>query len=178
MAVELVYETHSTTADNEQGIATGWLPGRLSPAGRAQAAELGRRRRNDGLSAVFVSDLDRAVETAAIAFSGLAIPIRRDKRLRECNYGELNGCPAEMLATMRSRHIERPFPGGQSYRQVVEATESFLKDVKDGWDGARILVIAHSANRWALQHLLDEARLEDLVEAPLEWQLGWTFIVP
>ena len=178
MAVELVYETHSTTEDNEKGIATGWLPGRLSPAGRAQAAELGRRRRNDGLSAVFVSDLARAVETAAIAFSGLATPIRQDKRLRECNYGELNGCPVEMLATMRSLHIERPFPGGQSYRQVVEATESFLKDVKDRWDGARVLVIAHSANRWALQHLLDGARLEDLVEAPLEWQPGWTFIVP
>ncbi|MGL4968010.1 MAG: histidine phosphatase family protein [Inquilinus sp.] len=178
MAVELVYETHSTTEDNETGIATGWLPGRLSQAGHAQAAELGRRRRNDGLAAVFVSDLARAVETAAIAFSGLAIPIHHDKRLRECNYGDLNGCPVETLATMRGRHIERPFPSGQSYRQVVEATESFLKDIKDRWDGARVLVIAHSANRWALQHLLDGARLEDLVEAPLEWQPGWTFIAP
>jgi alpha-ribazole phosphatase/probable phosphoglycerate mutase len=174
LAVELVYETHSTTEDNEKGIATGWLPGPLSLAGRAQAARLGTRRRNDGLSAVFVSDLDRAVETAAIAFSGLAIPIRQDKRLRECNYGELNGCPVETLAMMRGHHIERPFPGGQSYRQVVEATESFLKDVKDRWAGARVLIIAHSANRWALQHLLDGARLE----APLEWQPGWTFIVP
>ncbi|MGO1080826.1 histidine phosphatase family protein [Inquilinus sp. CA228] len=178
LAVELVYETHSTTEDNEKGIATGWLPGRLSPAGRAQAARLGTRRRNDGLSAVFVSDLDRAVETAAIAFSGLAIPIHQDKRLRECNYGELNGCPVEMLATMRGQHLEHPFPGGQSYRQVVEATESFLKDVKDRWDGARVLVIAHSANRWDLQHLLDGARLEDLVEAPLKWQPGWAFVVP
>jgi broad specificity phosphatase PhoE len=178
VAVELVYETHATTEDNEKGIASGWLPGRLSPMGRAQAAELGRRRRNDGLSAVYVSDLDRAVETAAIAFSGLAIPIHRDKRLRECNYGELNGCPVETLAAMRSRHIERSFPGGQSYRQVVEATESFLQDVKGRWDGARVLVIAHSANRWALRHLLDGARLEDLVDAPLEWQPGWTFIVP
>ncbi|HEY9345399.1 MAG TPA: histidine phosphatase family protein [Inquilinus sp.] len=178
MAVELVYETHSTTEDNETGIATGWLPGRLSQAGRAQAAELGRRRRNDGLAAVFVSDLARAVETAAIAFSGLAIPIHQDKRLRECNYGDLNDCPVETLAAMRGRHIERPFPGGQSYRQVVEATENFLKDVKDRWNGARVLVIAHSANRWALRHLLDGARLEDLVEAPLEWQPGWTFVVP
>lgn len=27
MTVEIVYETHSTTTDNEAGIATGWLPG-------------------------------------------------------------------------------------------------------------------------------------------------------
>ena len=42
MAIELVYETHSTTIDTETGIATGWLEGRLSEAGRAQAKALGR----------------------------------------------------------------------------------------------------------------------------------------
>jgi hypothetical protein len=30
VTVGLVYETHSITEDNERGIATGWLPGRLS----------------------------------------------------------------------------------------------------------------------------------------------------
>jgi broad specificity phosphatase PhoE len=178
LTVTLVYETHSITEDNESGIVTGWLPGRLSQAGRAQAARLGLRRQNDGLSSVFVSDLARAVETAAIAFSGSSIPVRQDERLRECNYGELNGCPVERLAAVRALHIERPFPSGQSYRQVVEATESFLKDVKDQWDGARVLVIAHSANRWALEHLLNGAPLEDLVEAPFNWQPGWTYMVP
>jgi hypothetical protein len=39
--IEIVFETHSTTEDNEAGRATGWLPGRLSPRGRAEAAELG-----------------------------------------------------------------------------------------------------------------------------------------
>jgi 2,3-bisphosphoglycerate-dependent phosphoglycerate mutase len=56
MAIEIVYETHSTTEDNEMGIATGWLPGRLSDAGRANAAMLGQRRHDDGLAAIFVSD--------------------------------------------------------------------------------------------------------------------------
>jgi broad specificity phosphatase PhoE len=42
MAVQIVYETHSLTEDNEAGRATGWLPGRLSAAGRELAAELGR----------------------------------------------------------------------------------------------------------------------------------------
>jgi broad specificity phosphatase PhoE len=43
VAIEIVYETHSVTEDNERGIATGWQPRRLSPRGREQAAELGRR---------------------------------------------------------------------------------------------------------------------------------------
>jgi hypothetical protein len=38
--IELVIETHSTSVDNEQGRATGWLPGELSEQGRAQARDL------------------------------------------------------------------------------------------------------------------------------------------
>ncbi|HEY8686680.1 MAG TPA: hypothetical protein VIO57_13845 [Chloroflexota bacterium] len=43
MSVEIIYETHSTTTDNENGIATGWLAGRLSDLGISQARELGDR---------------------------------------------------------------------------------------------------------------------------------------
>lgn len=93
MSVEIFYETHSITLDNEAGIATGWLPGKLSAAGREAAARLGSRRRDDGIAAVFVSDLARAVETVEIAFAGSDIPIIQDARLRECNYGDWNGMP-------------------------------------------------------------------------------------
>jgi 2,3-bisphosphoglycerate-dependent phosphoglycerate mutase len=72
--VEVVFETHSTSEDNERGIATGWLGGKLSAKGRAQAAELGERRRNDGVDTVVSSDLNRAVETARIAFGGSGFP--------------------------------------------------------------------------------------------------------
>jgi len=60
VAIELVFETHSTTVDNEQGRATGWLPGQLSEQGRGQARRLGHRRVGDGITAVFSSDLARA----------------------------------------------------------------------------------------------------------------------
>ena len=94
MPIHIVYETHSLTEDNERGIATGWHPGRLSDRGRALAAELGARRRNDGITAVFTSDLARALETARIAFAGTSLPVFMDWRLRECDYGTFNGHPA------------------------------------------------------------------------------------
>ena len=68
----VVFETHSTSEHNEAGVATGWLGGALSAHGREQAAELGERRRNDGIELVVASDLWRAAETAAIAFEGSA----------------------------------------------------------------------------------------------------------
>jgi broad specificity phosphatase PhoE len=175
--LELIYETHSISEDNEHGIASGWLPGKLSARGRELAVELGRRHRDDDLAAVFVSDLQRAVETADIAFGGTCLPLRQDVRLRECNYGELNGSPVTVLAEHRRLHIDEPFPRGQSYRQVVAATADFLRDVVNEWDGRRVIVISHSANKWALDCLLHGADLERLVDAPFAWQEGWTYMV-
>lgn len=172
MAVSIVYETHATTLDNERGFATGWLPGELSAEGRRNAAELGGRRRDDGIDVVFTSDLARAVDTCAIAF-GDSVPVIQDRRLRECDYGSLNGAPvAELLP--RARFLEQPFPGGESYTGVVRRTEAFLGDLTP-YDGRRVLLVAHSANRWALQHLLDGAELTALVDAPFDWQPGWEF---
>ncbi len=175
--IELVYETHSITVDNERGTATGWLPGELSPAGREGARELGDRRRNDGIAAVFTSDLRRAVETAELAFPERAIPIHHDARLRECDYGELNGAPREEIEAIRLECIDRPFPGGESYMDVVRRTREFLADLLREHSGRRVLVIAHSANRWAIEHLLTAKPLADLIQEPFEWQPGWEYRV-
>ena len=177
MGVRLVYETHSLTEDNEAGIATGWLPGRLSAEGRRLAEELGARRRNNGIDLVFCSDLSRAAETARIAFGGSSIPVLHDWRLRECNYGDLNGAPVAKLNQARAQHIDLPFPNGQSYRDVLELTRYFISDLLHAFDGKRVCVISHSANRWALDALLKGERLEDLVGAPFEWQEGWEYSV-
>ena len=75
MAIEIVYETHSITEDNEQWIATGWLPGRLSDAGRNNAGALGQRRGDDGLATILPSDLQRAIETVEVALAGSGIPV-------------------------------------------------------------------------------------------------------
>ena len=175
--IELVFETHSLSTDNERGIATGWLDGELSTRGREHARELGSRRRNDRIDAVFTSDLARAVETAELAFAGSGIPIYRDARLRECNYGALNGLPVDLVAAERSKHVDVPFTGGESYADTVERMRSFLYDLAHAWDGHRVLVIGHSATRWALDHLLNGVPLEELVAAPFGWQEGWEYVV-
>src|SRR5690606_11251430 len=129
MTVEIVYETHSISEHNEAGIASGWLPGELSERGLALAVELGERRRDDGLDAVFSSDLRRAVQTALVALGDLGIPFIQDRRLRECHYGEFDGMPVSLLEARRVRHIAEPWPGGQSYRDVVRQMSDFLAEL-------------------------------------------------
>ncbi len=178
MAVTIRYETHALTVDNETGHATGWLPGQLSARGRALARALGPRGLADGATAVFVSDLARAVETAELAFGGSGLPIVRDARLRECDYGEMNGMAVAQLAASRALHIDTPYPDGQSYRQVVAAMRAFLRDLAAAQAGRTVVVIAHAANKWALDHLLHGVPLEDLVAAPFGWRAGWHYTVP
>lgn len=175
MAVSIVFETHQTTEDNEAGTATGWLPGRLSELGRDQAAELGRRRRDDGIDVVFSSDLRRARETVEIAFSGSSTPVLLDWRLRECDYGELNGARRDLVLADRVAHLNAPYPGGESWRQAVARVGSTLGDLVSRWNGARVLVVGHSATPLALDHLLRHDPLEELLAADSDWQPGWEY---
>ena len=177
MTVEVVFETHSTSVDNEEGRATGWLPGQLSERGRAQARELGRRRVNDGICAVFCSDLARAAETAAVAFAGSALPVLHDWRLRECDYGRRNGMPAAELHAGRPDHLDQPYPGGESWRAAAARVGRFLADLPLRWSGQRVLVIGHTATRWGLEHHLRGTRLEDLADGDFTWQPGWEYVL-
>jgi 2,3-bisphosphoglycerate-dependent phosphoglycerate mutase len=129
MTLSVVFETHSPTLDNERGAATGWLPGELSEHGRSQAAELGRRRRDDGIAALFCSDLERAVQTARIAFAETPLPVLLDWRLRECDYGQRAGMPVAELHAGRQDYLDVPYPGGESWRQAVARVAE--------WDTAR-----------------------------------------
>lgn len=135
--------------------------------------ELGARRK--AVDVVYASGLRRVVQTAEIAFAGSGKEIRLDRRLRECDYGIYNGRPVSEVAALRSRHIDTPWPGGQSYRQVVAEMAGFLREVMEEWQGGLVLVVSHSANRWALQNLLDGTPLEELVAAPFEWRPGWEY---
>ena len=126
---------------------------------------------------VFASDSRRAAETAEIAFRGTSIPIFLDWRLRECDYGDLNGAPAERVGAEVKSHIDDPFPGGESYRDVVARVARFLDDLLACWDDQRIVVIGHAATRWSLQHLVDGEELGEVVGAQFDWQPGWEYVV-
>ncbi|HET7173983.1 MAG TPA: histidine phosphatase family protein [Nocardioidaceae bacterium] len=175
MSVQIVFETHATSEDNEAGLASGWLPGRLSKAGRQQASRLGRRRRQDGLAAVFCSDLQRAVETAQIAFGNTDLKLFYDWRLRECDYGDLNGAPAELIHQTRQQRLRTPYPGGESWEQAVRRVRGTLDDLARCWSGARVLLVGHVATRWALDHFVASRSLAELAATEFTWHPGWEY---
>ena len=171
--VNVVFETHALTEDNENGIGTGWNPGRLSAAGREQARLLGERRRGDGIAAIFASDLGRALDTVSIAFGDADIPIFHDWRLRECNYGDLNG--TEDALVQPASYIASPYPEGESWTEAIDRVLSFVPDLCR-WRGQRVLVVGHAATGRALYRYATGKTVEELMSEPFTWQPGWEYV--
>ena len=176
MSIDVVFETHALSEDNERGVATGWLPGRLCERGRANAVEMGRRRRDEGIAAVFSSDLRRARETAEIAFGGTEIPILYDWRLRECDFGARNGSPAVEVKRDRLDYCDRPYPGGESHAQAIARVAGMLADLPSRWAGRRVMLIGHLATYRALELVTGGRSVRELVAASFAWRAeGWEY---
>lgn len=173
--VVVIFETHATSIDNERGIASGQFDVELSPLGCAQAAELGARRRAEDLAVVLCSDLRRSYRTAEIAFAGRDLPIRRDARVRECDYGAWTRRPDAQVDAERLRRIDEPFPGGESYAAVAARTRELLGEVAKAWAGRQVLIVGHRATWYGLEHVLNGRDLRDVISGPWSWQPGWTY---
>lgn len=121
-----------------------------------------------------MSDLHRAVQTAEIALEGSGIPVLHDWRLRECDYGDLNGKPArEVHAAVRD--LEESYPRGESWVAAMDRVSRFVDDLPLRWDGQRVLVIGHIATLWGLARRIDAVSLSDVRSVSEPWREGWEF---
>lgn len=156
-----------TSVDNEAGRASGHADIPLAARGREEAERIGRHYEEHALHAVFCSDLKRAVTTAQLAFGERGVPIFRDARLRECDYGTMTQFPREQVKF--AEHITEPFPGGESIVMVAQRVHEFVQELLDQHEGETVVVIAHSATKHALEFWSGTASLEDIINTPWEW---------
>ncbi|UCG03977.1 MAG: histidine phosphatase family protein [Candidatus Heimdallarchaeota archaeon] len=180
MTVEIVYFVHGTTNDNEKNIATGWGDCTLSDLGLKQTRKMSQRLKDVQFDCVFCSDLRRAVDSVNIIWGSL-IQIIQDKRLRECNYGDLTGVKISTLRKIMIKHIDNPFPNGESYKEVEKRIRSFLEDLKENYLGRKVAILAHQAPQLALDVILNGKTWKQAIKEdwrrkqPKEWKPGWIY---
>ncbi len=178
MNTKIIYFVHGTTIDNEKGKSTGWVPGELSQTGIKQAKELKNKTSNKNFEVMFCSDLKRAVDSANLGFKG-DCKIIEDKRLRECNYGDLNQADAGLVDY--SKHILEPFPNGESLQDVEKRIKDFIEMIKRDYQGKSIAIMAHKAPQLALEVLLKNKTWEQAIRQDWRkkkaWQPGWIYII-
>jgi len=180
MSIKITYFVHGTTTDNETHISSGWNDVDLSELGRKQSIELKEQTKNKRFDVVFCSDLKRAVDSARLTWEGI-YQIIPDARLRECNYGDYNAKPSEIVEPMQEKMITERFPNGESYEDVKIRITDFLEFIKQNYDSKHIAIVAHKAPQLALEVLLNgkiwkQAFAEDWRKTHT-WQPGWEYEV-
>jgi 2,3-bisphosphoglycerate-dependent phosphoglycerate mutase len=95
--LDLVLLRHGESEWNAKNLFTGWVDVDLTPAGEAEAragGELLAAEDDLDLRILHTSVLTRAIRTAEIALAAAGrswLPVRRDWRLNERHYGDLQG---------------------------------------------------------------------------------------
>lgn len=126
---------------------------------------------------VFCSDLKRAIDSANYTFKGEK-QIRQDPRIRECNYGLLNGKDSKLV--VYEDHILEEFPQGESLIQVEERVRDFVQYLRKEYDGRQVAIVAHKAPQLALEVILNHKSWEQAIEEDWRktknWKPGWLYI--
>lgn len=181
MSIKITYFVHGTTTDNEKEISSGWKDVELSELGIKQSIALKEQTKDKNFDVVFCSDLQRAHNSAKLAWDGI-YPIIPDSRLRECNYGKLNGASSAIVEPMQEEEcITNRFPEGESYEDVKTRIADFLEFLKKNYDGKSVAIVAHKAPQLSLAVLLkDKTWKQALAEdwrKTKAWKPGWEYIL-
>lgn len=164
---ELWLVRHGETVWNAEHRLTGWADPPLTARGADQARNLGVFLRERSYDAVWSSDLLRARHTAELAF-GRA---REDARLREIDFGELDGLDWHSLDRSWRDLLLHRFddfhpPGGESAAAFSRRVVEFVDQLSPG----RHLVFTHGGVVRLLLRLMGQDQfLPNASVATLSW---------
>jgi probable phosphoglycerate mutase len=148
---QVIIVRHGQTEWNIKGIRQGHLDSPLTNKGMVQAKALALRLARESFTALYSSDLGRAVQTATEISKLTGHDLITDPQLRERHLGIFQGLngdeikekyPEErrLLRTMGPDYV---IPGGESMRQQVARNVAYLEHLAHKHDGETIVVVTH-----------------------------------
>ena len=172
----IVAVRHGETVWNAEMRMQGQLDTALSARGRWQAARAAAALAEEGIEAIFASDLVRAYDTAQALAARIGLPITTDAGLRERSFGVFQGhlyaeidarWPAEAA---RWRHHDPDFgpDGGETLRAFSARAVAACTRIAAAHPGRSIAIVTHGG---VLDCLYRAAAGVDL-SAARSWELG------
>ncbi len=142
---------HGQTEWNIANKRQGHLDSPLTEQGIGQAKALARRLTRERFSALYSSDLGRAMQTARIIAETTGHKIIADSRLRERHLGIFQGLVGDQIKEKypeeyklhRSLGPDYVIPGGESVREQVARNLDYLNEIAAKHFGETIVVITH-----------------------------------
>jgi probable phosphoglycerate mutase len=151
-ATRVLLVRHGQSLGNAERRFGGHSPTPLSELGRAQAEATARALQTEKLSAIYSSDLLRAVETAAPLARATGLEVQTSIAFRERSVGLMEGLtfeeaaqayPDEYGALLR-RDFERVLLGGESYRQLLDRAARSLDRAIEENRGGTLALFSHT----------------------------------
>jgi probable phosphoglycerate mutase len=140
----LLLVRHGETDWNAEGRLQGQTNRPLSDFGRRQAGQLADELADDGVEAIYASDLSRARETAEIVGERLGLPVVLDADLREKDWGTWEG-----LTSVERDRVE--FVGESTQAHQERMLRALRRIVDRHPDGGRVLVVTHGGSMRRVQ---------------------------
>ncbi|MDJ0814761.1 MAG: histidine phosphatase family protein [Desulfobacterales bacterium] len=142
---------HGETVWNAEQRFQGHEDSPLNETGRRQVAALGKRMKNMKFDGMISSDLGRTRETAAIITNFTGHSVELDSRLRERNYGVLEGLTVDEIMQEHSDVLDQLKKGdpdylppeGETHRQHYRRNIAFFEEVLQQRCETTIAVVAH-----------------------------------
>ncbi|MDH3443597.1 MAG: histidine phosphatase family protein, partial [Deltaproteobacteria bacterium] len=177
---QVIIVRHGQTQWNIRKIRQGHLDSDLTYKGVAQAQALGQRLALESFTALYCSDLGRALQTADMITAVTGHKIITDVRLRERHLGIFQGLSGDEIKDKypEEYHLHRTLgpnyviPGGESVRQQIERNVSCLDEIAMRHSGEKVVVVTHGGVvsglfRHALNIPLEAPRRFEFVNAGL-----------
>ena len=157
-ATRLLLVRHEETDGSMRGRCYGNLDVPLSDAGRQRAEELGTVLSELPLTAVYSSPLSRSLGTAAAIAAVQRLDVLAEERLREIDFGELEGLTYDEVRAERLRStrvgfelyrawMETPtrvrFPGGEAFTDLQRRVLAAAAEIRSRHDGEAVAIVAH-----------------------------------
>ena len=167
--MKLLLIRHGQSQGNAERRIQGHADMPLTGRGRDQARALAQRLHHEEwpLSALYASDLSRAAETAKILAAPFGLPVISDERLREYDFGELNGAiwqEVEHLHPDIWRSFDRdqqrpPIPGEEGHQAFRTRLAGAMADITARHqDDEVVILVTHGGSLGTLlAHLLGMA---------------------
>lgn len=162
MAVErIIFIRPGETDWNKLERWQGWVAVPLNEHGRQQSEALARFLRSIGMTALYTSDLKRALQTAEILQRFGTFELIPDERLRERNIGlwqgltldEMRKWYADEYAAMLKDADTYRVPGGESREDVRVRMKAAFDNVLAQAKGETVGILTHTT---ALKVLMEE----------------------
>lgn len=145
--MKLILVRHGQTHENVAGIIQGQSVGRLNMVGKEQAKKVGIRLKDEKIDVAYVSDLERACDTAKeILKWHPKTKVVYTKELRERHRGVWEGkLRKEILAQENEKgpyHLITP-PGGESLEDAQKRIVLFYEKILKKHKRQTVLIVSH-----------------------------------